>query len=259
MVKKARTRLQLLDRRIHPTPSKLETLWAESFSGYNGRAGGELEEDLKSEIGIHYPFLTDAQWNDIAKIGGFRAGVRFELNIELQAYWKNRLEEKQIPDSVEEIQHAAEALKNACVFVEVLLENDLVFKGEIVEPQEKSLSEQKLDLQITLELMARSRRLLDKTATRLKKGPGRQPIYGDLQRLVEKLEYILMTEHSRPISRAHARLPGGTGTALDFVWAVMQVADPHVSKSHIENIVENHIADRRRFLKKYADYHVRNL
>jgi hypothetical protein len=251
-----RTRITLPDRKAYPNPSERDLIIAEGAAGPTGRRKTAFSKKVKAKLEIPFAFLTEGQWEEISKATGLRYYVRAEINIALQKYWGERLSDSDAAELNEKISNARFDLGEAIPAVNALLHDRAMFH-DMPESYERTFAEQRLDLEMALEWMARADTILSDAEKRLTRPRGRQPIYGQLYDLVHRLDFILWEYAGREVDRSKKLIQGGTITPLEFVWLVAQAADRHVSKARVENVVAQYITDRRRSEQKEREWEER--
>ena len=205
-----------------------------------------LNQKVKNKFGIPFSFLLDAQWDEIVQITGLHIAARFEINIALRRYWDDRIKLKVDPETIERVVDARDALEKAIDELVPLLDEEELYKGRIIH-FEQSAAEQNLRLERCVETMARTEGLLSRVQARLEKSrkPGNEG-YGRLYELIHHLDNILHHFLGVNITRSSNRIPSpmASGTSLDFVIAVLQIADLNVTRSTIDTILRDYIKNR---------------
>ena len=106
--------------------------------------------------------------------------------------------------------------------LDALISDNVIFKGTL-KPHDQSFSDQKLEMLETLQSIERTDRLLQNALGRRQRPRGSPASYGNLRLLVQNLDGILHRHSGRIIDRSKKRIGSGTGTPLEFVWAVTYI------------------------------------
>jgi hypothetical protein len=247
-----KTRAALPDRKTYPQPTTLALMIAETAAGPRGR-NPEFSKKIKDKFKISHPFLTEAQWEDIATGTGLKYYNRNEINIAMQKYWRDRLSESDAVAINEKILAAKDHLGDAIPSVNQLLHDNAMFHG-MPASYERTFAEQRIALEKSLEWMGRADNILSDAQKRLSRRRGRQPIYGQLYDLVHRLDIILREHTFGKIDRSKKVIRFGTITSLEFVWLVVQAVDQDVSKDRVQSVVASYVKDKLRSEQKEREW-----
>jgi hypothetical protein len=172
--------------------------------------------------------------------------ARFEVNIALRRYWVARLEETIAPQTKEDLRKAKDALEASLEALTRLTRNEDIYKGNIVH-FEMSAMEQASILDNCMIAQMQTLELIKNAEQRLKKSRGR-PRYGQLYDLIHHLDFVLYTCIGVNVTRSKNRIPSpaAEGSSIDYVTAVLEIADRHVTPSTIDTLLKAYIRDREK-------------
>ena len=230
-------------------PGPLAMLYAETTSG-TGYAK-ILNAELDQRFGIPLSFLTENQWEKIYLISGLPMHARFEVNIALRRYWIARLEETIAPHTKEDLRKAKAALEASLRALTPLTRNEDIYKGNIVH-FETSAMEQTALLEKCMIAQMQTLEMIKNAEDRLKRSRGR-PRYGQLYDLIHHLDFVLYTCLGVNVTRSKNRIPSPAAerSSMDYVIAVLEIADRHVTPSTIDTVLKGYITDREKHGREF--------
>lgn len=222
-----------------------------------GQVSPELTKNIKEKYGIPLAYISDPQWEDVQKLTGLPHSARFEVNIALRRYWDLRIRNQSPnPETIKAIDNARDAIDAALdALIPLMTREEELYKGRIIHFEQSAL-EQHLQLERCLEVMSRTEKLLSRMQDRLErsKRPGK-PGYGPLIELVHHLDYVLYSFKGVNVSRSTNKISKMvTGSPLDFVRAVLKIADLEVSESTIDTIVRDYVKIRKKGGHEFDTY-----